>query len=230
MILSLTFTFIQYISMNRTVYEENQMRERILSFINHEDISQRKFALAIGRQPTNVYQILSGERHFPRGFCADVLNAYPKINKDWLAFGEGDMFAESTETKLVQSNTRPRLPQSLSGGHLPDYYNGDKRKLCKEKPVVGQFSDYDFTLILKNNRMSPKYDRGDELFFKKSTIIEWGNDYLLDTPEGPKFKKIYDEMDCVRCVSYNKEEYPEFFVPKNMIMGYYRLVGVLRIL
>ena len=78
--------------------------------------------------------------------------------------------------------------------------------------------------------MSPRYDRGDELFFKKSTIIEWGNDYLIDTPEGPKFKKIIDDGNSVRCISYNKEEFPEFPVPKNMILGYYRLVGVLRIL
>jgi phage repressor protein C with HTH and peptisase S24 domain len=127
--------------------------------------------------------------------------------------------------------TRPRLPKSMSGGHLTDYYDGgEKRNLCQEKQVITQFSDYDFTLILKNNRMSPKYDRGDEIAFKKSTIIEWGNDYLLDTAEGPKFKKIYDEQDSVRCVSYNKEEYPDFIVPKNLIYGYYRCVGVLRIL
>ena len=78
--------------------------------------------------------------------------------------------------------------------------------------------------------MTPKYDRGDELFFKKSEIIEWGNDYLIDTAEGPKFKKIYDAGDSVKCVSYNTEVYPEFYVPKNLIYGYYRLVGVLRIL
>lgn len=216
--------------MNRTLYEENQMRERVLNLINHEGISQRAFAIAMGRQPTNIYQILAGERHFPRGFCADILKAYPHINKDWLYFGEGSMIGEHIDTKLVQLDTRPRLPKSMSGSHIPDYYEGDKRSLCQEKPIITQFSDYDFTLILKNNRMSPKYDRGDELAFKKSTIIEWGNDYLLDTSEGPKFKKIYDNIDTVKCVSYNKDEYPEFYVPKNMIFGYYRLVGVLRIM
>ena len=61
--------------------------------------------------------------------------------------------------------------------------------MCQEKPIITQFVDYDFSLILKNNRMSPKYDRGDELFFRKSEIIEWGNDYLIDTAEGAKFKK-----------------------------------------
>lgn len=217
--------------MNGTVYEESQMRERVLNLIHTEGISQRAFAIAIGRQPTNVYQVLTGERHFPRGFCGDILKAFPKINKDWLYFGDGEMYIDQKTDRInIPTETKPRLPKSVSDGHLEDYYLGKKREMCTEKPIITQFVDYDFSLILKNNRMSPRYDRGDELFFKKSTIIEWGNDYLIDTIEGAKFKKIIDNGNSVRCISYNKEEYPEFAVPKNMILGYYRLVGVLRIL
>lgn len=216
--------------MNGTAYEEEQLRQRIINLIHQEGITQRAFAISIGRQPNNVYLVLTGERHFPRGFCTDVLKAFPKVNRDWLVFGDGTMYGEEPKTEYIKLVTRPRLPKTGTCGHLEDYYMGDKRELCQEKPIIPQFADYDFTLILKNNRMSPKYDRGDELAFKKSTIIEWGNDYLLDTPEGPKFKKIFDNGNSVRCVSYNKEEYPEFEIPKNMIFGYYRLVGVLRIL
>ena len=211
------------------VYEDGLMRERVLQLIHSENLSQRAFALKIGRKVPNVYLILSGERSFPKGFIADVLSAFPNVNKDWLIFGEGTMYVGEEESENP-INTRPRLPKSMSEGNLSAYYNGAKRALCQEKQIVTQFSDYDFSLILKNNRMSPKYDRGDELFFKKSTIIEWGNDYLLDTPEGPKFKTIFDNGDTVKCVSYNEEKYPEFLIPKNMILGFYRCVGVLRIL
>jgi hypothetical protein len=152
------------------------------------------------------------------------------VRKDWLVFGEGEMHeGEFTESFKNILDTRPRLPKSISGGHLEDYYMGSKRAECQEKPFISIFPDYDFSLILKNNRMSPKYERGDELYFKKSTIIEWGNDYLLDTSEGPKFKKILPDEEGVRCVSYNKEEFPEFIVPKTMIFGYYRLVGSTRV-
>ena len=216
--------------MNGSLYEENQMRERVLQLIHQLDITQRAFAIEIGRHPTNVYQVLTGERHFPRGFCSDIIKKYPNVNKDWLFFGEGTMFGEEQKPETICQDTKPRLPKSVSEGHLIDYYDGEKRAMCQEKDIVTQFADYDFSFILKNNRMSPRYDRGDELFFKRSSIIEWGNDYLLDTSEGPKFKKIYDDKDCVRCVSYNIQEYPEFVVPKNLIYGYYRLVGVLRIL
>lgn len=161
------------------------------------------------------------------------------INEEYIKTGEGEIY--DSDQSLINKTalkkhmemlpTRPRLPKNTSDGHLEQYYGrGKKRMLCQEKPIITQFVDYDFSIILKNNRMSPKYDRGDELFFRKSEIIEWGNDYLIDTAEGAKFKKIKDEGDVVRCVSYNKEDYPDFVVPKDMIYGYYRLVGVLRIL
>lgn len=212
------------------VYDEDLLRQRIHKLIHREGISQNAFANIIGRHTSNVYQILSGERGVPKGFAPDVLKAFPQLNKDWLMFGEGCMYEGDEPEEPIQVNTRPRLPKSMSGGHLEDYYSGERRIECQEKPIVTQFSDYDFSIILKNNRMSPKYERGDELFFKKCLITEWGNDILLDTADGPKFKKVYDDGNCVRCVSYNKEEFPEFIVPKNLIYGYYRCVGVLRIL
>ena len=152
-------------------------------------------------------------------FCAAL-----GINEEWIKTGDGEIY-DSDQTLINKSAlkkhmealpTRPRLPKNTSDGHLDQYYGkGKKRILCQEKPIITQFVDYDFSLILKNNRMTPKYDRGD--------------DYLLDTAEGAKFKKIKDEGDVVRCISYNKEEFPDFVVPKKLIYGYYRLVGVLRI-
>ena len=210
-------------------YEDDLIRERIKQIIHREALSERAFAMSINKPASNLYRILSGERGIPNGFINSVLKAYPRVRKDWLTFGEGKMYVDDEEKEDAQMNTRPRLPKSMAEGHIYEYINGPKRALCQEKPIVTQFSDYDFSLILKNTRMSPKYDRGDELFFKKSNIIEWGNDYLVDTDEGPKFKKIIDEGDCIRCVPYNKDEFPDFHIQKNLINGYYRCVGVLRI-
>ena len=211
-------------------YKENQLRERILKLIHDKGLTPRSFALSLKKHPNNMYQILNGERHFPRGFEDDILKVYPELNKDWLFFGEGEMYQGEETTKILITDTRPRLPRTLSEGHLSDYFEGSKRSLCMEKPIITQFPDYDFTLFLKTDRMAPNYRRGDELAFKKTSIIEWGGCYLLDTAEGPKFKKIYEEKDSIRCVAYNREEFPDFLIPRNLIYGFYKCVGFLRIL
>jgi len=212
-------------------YDENQIRERIMELMHREGLSQTDLAMKIGTGQPTVSDILRGRRTIQNKFIGRIINAFPQLNREWLLFGEGTMCdGDVSLSEVLHEDTRPRLPKSISGGHLTDYYDGDKRYLCQEQDIVAQFSDYDFSMILKDSHMSPKYERGDELFFRKVTIIEWGNDYLLDTSEGPKFKKVYDANDCYRCVSYNTKEFPEFQVPKNMVFGYYKLVGVLRIL
>jgi transcriptional regulator with XRE-family HTH domain len=212
------------------VYDEDLMRERIHRLIHREDISQREFANRLGRKPSNMSQILNGERGIPKGFVADVTKVFPNVNRDWLLFGEGNMYHDEEVTVELPIGTKPRLPRVLSEGHLADYFEGAKRHLCQEKPIITQFPDYDFSLFLKTDRMAPNYRRGDELFFKKTSIIEPGNCFLLDTAEGPKFKKIYPEEDSIRCVSYNREEYPDFSIPRKLVYAYYKCVGALRIL
>lgn len=213
------------------VYEEEQLRERIKMLIHRESISQREFATKLGRLPSNVSQILTGERHVPRGFIADIIKAFPHIRKDWVIFGDGTMVdGEEKLSDILHEDTKPRLPKSMSGGRITEYYDGEKRVECQEQDIVKQFTDYDFSMILKTNHMSPNYVRGDELYFKRRTVIEWGHEYLIDTFEGPKFAMIYDDGDCFRCASYNSVKYPDFLVPKNLVFGYYLLIGMQRIL
>lgn len=220
---------------NSMGFEDSSMRERIIKLIHREGISQREFANRIGRRPPNLSKILNGELNIPRGLPNEILNVFDGLNRDWLLFGEGSMYDEKDDAVVQSISTRPRLPKNLSGGDVEEYYKGSKRSKCQEKPIITQFSDYDFSIILKNDRMLPTYRPSDELFFKASDIYEWGNDYLLDTKEGPKFKKVYPYTDnkgreCFRCVSYNKDKYPDFTIPRDIVLGHYRLVGVLRIL
>jgi len=227
--------------------EENQDKERrvrLRMLLETLGLSQREFAEKIDFDYSSLTKITTGNRKIPtQTFIPKLLAVYPDVRKEWLLFGTGEMFRQEQEladvTELQKHMdklpTRPRLPKFMSEGHIEQYYGeGMKRKLCMEKPIITQFSDYDFSLILKNNRMSPKYDRGDEIFFKKANFPEWGNDFLLDTDDGPKFKRIYPHeekgKEYVRCVSYNKEEFPDFLIERDMIHAFYRCVGVLRIL
>lgn len=229
---------------NEKILQDEERRKRIGRLIEMEGLSQRKFALKIGENYGNFNKIMLGARKVPNSLPAKIAEVFTEVRLNWLLYGEGEMYkgdqhlaeAQALKRHMDQLPTRPRLPKSMSEGHIEQYYgNGKKRVLCQEEPIVTQFSDYDFSLIMKNNRMSPKYERGDEIFFKKASFPEWGNDFLLDTDDGPKFKRIFEATnkkgeECVRCASYNSEEFPDFLIKRDLVHEYYRCVGVLRIL
>jgi phage repressor protein C with HTH and peptisase S24 domain len=78
--------------------------------------------------------------------------------------------------------------------------------------------------------MEPKYEGGDEIALKKvNSIIEPGKTYVLSTRDGAVLKRLYPDDKGVRCVSYNNEEYPDFYVSGDDVLGVYRVVGLIRI-
>ncbi len=217
------------------VYEDEQIRERISRLIHNEGLSQLQFSEKIGRRQPNVSDLMRGKVNITRGFLADILKAFPNIRKQWLIEGSGVMYEGDTERTELPLTTKPRLPRNLTSGHLQDYFEGIKRPLCEELPIDTRMPEYDFSLFLKTDRMAPDYRIGDELFFKKTAIKEWGGCYLLDTAEGPKFKKVYEDTDekgnpVYRCVAYDRVQYPDFIIPRDMVYGFYKCVGALRIL
>lgn len=216
------------------LYDDEQIRKRILKFMHQEKLTQLEFAKKIGKTQPAVSEILRARRGITKAFIDSILNAFSNVDKDWLLYGAKDQDDLQEYTEDFSPNTRPRLPITFADGNIEAFLD-KHRSACQEKKVVSQFADYEFTIILKNDRMSPKYQRGDELAFRKSSIVEWGNDYLLDTDEGPKFKRVFLEEDekgnkIVRCESYNKENYPDFTIPYDKIYEFYKCVGVIRVL
>ena len=134
------------------------------------------------------------------------------------------------ETDHVEVVTKPRLPITAAAGVLSDYLGGVLAHECEQIPVVRSIPDYDFTMLVKGNSMEPKYEGGDEIACKKvESLIEWGKTYVLATRDGAVLKRLYEAENGVRCVSYNHDEYPDFFVKGDDILGVYRVVGLIRI-
>lgn len=149
--------------------------------------------------------------------------------EDTLKVLKGAKQREEVEN-IDRTKTKPRLPVSAAAGSLAEYSQGVLREQCEQMPIISNFPDYDYTMFIKGNSMEPKYESGDEIAIKKADyIIEWGKDYVLDTQDGVIFKKIYEDGENIRCVSYNHEEYPDFLVPKSIIYGYYKFVGLVRV-
>ena len=142
-------------------------------------------------------------------------------------FREAKLRDEPEQTEVI---TKPRLPITAAAGVLSDYLGGVLAHECEQIPVVRSIPNYDFTMIVKGNSMEPKYEGGDEIACKKvESLIEWGKTYVLATRDGAVLKRLYEAENGVRCVSYNKDEYPDFFVKGDDILGVYRVVGLIRI-
>ena len=191
--------------------------ERIKDFLKDKDMTQADLAEQLGMAKSAVSEMLSGKRN-PTSLAERIAEVY-EVDKALF-------IVDSLQNE--KENTKPRLPVTAAAGHLSEYVEGVMRHQCEEIPIVRVFPSYDFTMIIRGNSMEPKYEGGDEIALRKANIIEWGKEYVLDTEDGAIFKRIYDEGDNIRCVSYNSEEYPDFLVPKSSIYGFYKQVGLLR--
>lgn len=229
------------------IEKERERRNRINRLIETEGLSQRAFAEKIGYSYSSLNKIMTGIRKVPNSLPSKIVEEFKGVRLEWLLYGTGAMYAKdqhlvdktAINEHMAMLPTRPRLPKDISEGPVEEYYKGPKRSLCQERPIIYNLPDYDFSLILKNKRMEPKYEKGDEVFFKRTNYIQndmdplWGEEYLLDTEDGLMFKRIYPAKDkkgeeCFRCVAYNREEFPDFLVPRKTVYCIYKCVGALK--
>lgn len=211
--------------------EEAGLLERVKQVMDYVGENNRQFASRIGFAPQNLGQILMGKRGVPRTLVNKIADTFPEINREWLYAGVGRMEVDmELLSENAKSDKRPRLPVTAAAGQLSDYLEGVKAEECDYLPIIRSIPDYDFTMIVKGNSMEPKFEGGDEIACKKvEKLIEPGKSYVLATRDGAVLKRLYPEDDGVRCVSYNHEEYPDFFVSGGDILDVYRVVGLIRV-
>ena len=209
---------------------EDDIRERLQRLMVTEGVSQAEFSKKIGRQASNMSAILnpSGKngRNIPRGLVNEVVTAFPNISREWVMFGEGEMYKRDIIIEKEEEETLPRLPMNVSGHCICEYLKGTKRQLCDE---------HDFTLILKDDSMEPRYRRGDEIALKRVDCseqdnIEWGHEYIIDSKKlGPRFMIVFEKGSDLVLRSYDEKNYPDFLVPKSDVCAIYKLVGMIRL-
>lgn len=161
------------------------------------------------------------------------VSAATGLSLKWLMDGVGDMYApggKAADFEQSQSDeTRPRIPMAVAAGLLTGFSDSIKSSDCEQIPIVKAFPPYDCTMIVKGDSMEPKFEGGDEIAIRKvCDVIEWGKTYVLDIRDGAVLKRLYDNGDTFRCVSFNPE-YPDFEVSKDDVFGIYKVVGLLRI-
>lgn len=195
-------------------------KDRILKFIEHEGLSIREFKRKCGFSNSYFNKI----KDFSKQKVEEITKVFPNLNYVWVLTGETCML-NSDMAQTAQ--TRPRVPLTAAAGFL----SGVTLEQCEQMPLIHQIPYYDFTMFIKGNSMSPRFESGDEIACRRidqSRFIQWGKVHVLDTTQGFIIKRIYDDGDKIRCVSYNKD-YADFSVPKEDIFSISLVVGVVSI-
>lgn len=206
-------------------------KDRILRYIEHEGISIREFERKCGFSNGYFNKI----KDFSTDKVREITRTFPNLNYIWVLTGETCMLnsdmTQPTETIQEESETRPRIPYTAAAGSLTNAMEGITASQCEHMPRITIFPDYDFTIILKGDSMEPKYEGGDEVACKRidnTSFIQWGKPHVLDTAQGIIIKRIYENGDKIRCVSYNPE-YPDFSIDKSEIYSISLVVGLVRL-
>lgn len=158
-----------------------------------------------------------------------ILSKFPEVDANWLLMDLGEMLKHINNNSSL--TTKPRIPFTAAAGYITHAVEGVTEAQCEQIPVVPTFPNYDFTIIVKGDSMEPKIEGGDEVACKRvdqTSFIQWGKVHVLDTAQGIVIKRIYEDGDKIKCVSYNSE-YPPFSIDKSEIYSISLVVGLLRI-
>jgi transcriptional regulator with XRE-family HTH domain len=95
------------------------MRERLIKFLESENLSSAKFADDIGVQRSSISHILSGRNNPSFEFIQKILAKYKYLNAEWLIMGTGNMIKTVIQGSLfedlpIKTNQKPEIEPSTS--------------------------------------------------------------------------------------------------------------------
>lgn len=90
------------------------MKERIIKFLTHENLTATKFADEIGVQRSSVSHILSGRNNPSFDFIQKILVRYKNLSAEWLIAGTGNMLKRAEQMDLFASVTPSTPTQTLN--------------------------------------------------------------------------------------------------------------------
>lgn len=170
--------------------------------------SQSTLSSALGTRPENLTQKLIGRV---------VLFA----SENNLESDEGTAQTDEDVSLLV-------IPYGARGGTIGDFLDGIHDYDCER--ITSPIKGADYAMEVTGDSMAPEYPSGSRVLIKKvdPVFIEWGEVYVLDTPNGAVIKRIRktDDPDVVECVSINPA-YQSYTIPGSFVRGWYRVLMVM---
>mgnify|MGYP000203761260 FL=1 len=161
---------------------------RIEALMESANISFSELAIRCKVSHTELADFFNSENS-PIGNKIDVIASSIGANKDWILTGLGSPFenesplanecAKTFESIFGTPNkktTRPRVPLTAAAGSLSGDSIGVTLEQCEQMPLIHQIPSYDFTMFIKGDSMSPRFESGDEIACRhidQSRFIQW---------------------------------------------------------
>jgi len=216
--------------------EGNSIKQRLLSFLKSQGVTQTEFCRRMGVSPAYVNSM---RKSLPEEKVLKICDLFPDLNRDWLIFGDGDMtLPESGKSsrhipKDEDEYWVPLLPAKAAAGGIQA--TSDSVTLAECERIRVPVKGIDYAIQIFGNSMEPMYLNGDTLLIKRideRRFIPWGNPMVVDTNNGVMLKCLYpDEAstdEFIWAKSYNPD-YPPFRISTFDINALYRVQGLIRI-
>jgi len=92
-----------------------EMKERLLLFLNSENISATTLADEIGVQRSSISHIISGRNNPSYDFIYKIISRYDHLDAEWLITGKGEMYKQVQQFKVTNNESEVKTPNERIG-------------------------------------------------------------------------------------------------------------------
>ena len=212
-------------------YDLSTVKGRLLTYLKENRIPQTEFCKRLGVAPTYIGVI---RKSIPAEKINRIATLYPDLNRDWLLYGEGEMYVKETNDprKLLQEAGYlvPLLPVTAFAGNITAWSQSVKSNECEK--VISPVQGVDFAIRISGDSMEPDFHDGSIILIKKiddKAFIPWGHPMIVDSSNGVFFKDVFPSnkgKKYIEAQSLNKK-YPPLDIPLDCVYGLYRVVTIL---
>lgn len=209
--------------------EKGSVKKRLEAFLKAEGVTKSEFGRIMDISPAYV---ASMRKSMSQEKLRRLLEHYPRLNRDWLLYGEGEMYIDDTKEEPEEpSNSVPLIPVDALAGQLTGYSEGVDPRRCPR--VLSPVDSAELAIRVTGTSMEPQIPNGSLLYIRKINdrlFIPWNNPLVLDTENGVLVKVLKpcrEKSDCLEALSYNPDFEP-LQIPKDSIYGIYRIVAMVQ--
>lgn len=203
---------------------EESIKERLISFMKHEGISQKRFEQASGL--SNGY--INSLRHTPSAAkLQSILCAFPGLNRTWLLTGEGDMLNKEN-TPVVSADTTgvPYFNVDFTMGF--DLFVNDQTTLPDYYINFPPYNKCTCWINARGDSMAPTISSGDMVALQRIEDFRYlisGEIYAVVTKNGLRtIKRVNDQGSTFKLIPDNKA-YESQEIPKEEVIAVFLVRG-----